>query len=406
MSVVPAATTGAQSAVAGIGNRDEVGYLQGVADSSGRTAPAYELQREAGAKFGDFAGWSMPLEYAGGGVLAEHAAVREAVGLFDVSHMGTFRVTGQDAAVAVNEVLTNDLAKISSGQAQYSLLCNESGGVIDDVFVYRCSDEEVVIVPNAANAQVVVATVERVAESKDAVVRDVSATTAIFAVQGPRAGRVLTDVGLLPAPDLEYLRFRYVADGDAQVLVARTGYTGEYGFELVADAAHAPALWQRLLVAVAAAGGAACGLGARDTLRTEMGYPLHGHELSPSISPLEAGLSWAIGWNKPAFPGRRALIAQKAAGVDRRLVGLRCTERGVPRSDMAVVDLAQPELVLGRTTSGTFSPTLKTGIALAFVNSDVEIGSQVAINVRGRTVAAEVVPTPFVASSPRADSPR
>jgi aminomethyltransferase len=356
-----------------------------------------------GAKFGDFAGWSMPLEYAAdgiGGVMAEHTAVRERVGVFDVSHMGTFVVRGDGARDVLNQVLTNDLAKIGPGQAQYSLLCNDSGGVVDDVFVYLRSESEALVVPNAANSSIVTGTIERVAESSDVRVLDQQHQTAIFAVQGPLAAEVLTDVGL--PSDLGYLRFQDVDTDDGPVLVARTGYTGEHGYELLIPIAHAPYWWDVIVSAVRARGGVPCGLGARDTLRTEMGYPLHGHELSATVNPVEAGLSWAVGWDKTAFPGRRALVeARDQATLSRRLVGLKCIDRAIPRPGMTVRAPGESVEVLGATTSGTFSPTLKAGIALAFLDDAVQIGDEVALDVRGRSCRAEIVEFPFVAASPR-----
>lgn len=337
----------------------------------------------------------MPIEYPAG-VLAEHAAVREAVGIFDVSHMGTLLASGPGALAAVNEVFTNDLTKISPGRAQYTLLCNDRGGVIDDIFTYVRSDAEVVIVPNASNVSAVAGTAERVLESSDVSLTNLSPTSSILAVQGPRSPEVLRAVGL--EPDLGYLRFVDLPTEHGQVLLARTGYTGEHGYELIVEAAHAGYWWDALLAQVLANGGLPCGLGARDTLRTEMGYPLHGHELSPQIDPISAGLSWAIGWNKPAFPGRNSLVKLKAEGPAKRLVGLQCLERAVPRAEMTVLVDDQP---IGATTSGTFSPTLKAGIALAFIDADVDFGAEVTIEIRNRKVRAQVIKPPFVTASPR-----
>ncbi len=373
-----------------------------VTSLSANRGPVHEQQQAMGAKFGDFAGWSMPLEYEGGGVLAEHRAVRERVGLFDVSHMGTFEVSGRGAKNALNQVLTNDLDKIGPGQAQYSLLCNDNGGVIDDVFVYLRSDDDVVVVPNAANSSMVTATVERVLESSDVRLVDLQHQSAIFAIQGPECAAVLDAVGL-PA-DLGYLRFVDVATEHGRLLVARTGYTGERGFELIIPVAHAGYWWNVLVDEVERVGGLPCGLGARDTLRTEMGYPLHGHELSATISPLEAGLSWAIGWNKTAFPGLRALCSQRAQSrLSRRLVAIRCIDRAVPRAGMVVRSVGETQAVLGETTSGTFSPSLKAGIALALIDegAGVQLGDEVILDVRGKPCLAQVVELPFVPASAR-----
>ena len=341
----------------------------------------------------------MPIEYEGGGVVAEHTAVRSTVGLFDVSHMGTIVVSGNGATDALNQVLTNDTRKIGPGRAQYSLLCNDTGGVIDDVFLYVRSDSEVVVVPNAANSSFVIGTIQRVLESSDVRVGDIGTETAVLAVQGPQSAAVLTGVGL--PTDMGYLEFTDVDADLSSILVARTGYTGEFGFELLLPAAQAPKMWTRLAASVAEHGGRLAGLGARDTLRTEMGYALHGHELSPDITPVEAGLSWAVGWDKTAFPGRRALHELREAGTAKRLVGLRCLDRAIPRPGMTVMAGPESSIPIGNVTSGTFSPTLKCGIALAFVDSDLGIGSDVGIDVRGRLVRARIAELPFVAANPR-----
>ncbi len=376
------------------------GSVAVVTQSPPQSGPLHQDHEAAGAKFGDFAGWSMPLEFDGGGVLAEHAAVRDHVGLFDVSHMGTFVVAGRGARDGLNEVFTNDLDRIEPGQAQYSLLCNDSGGVIDDLFVYLASDERVIVIPNAANASAVIATVERVLESRDVRLDNQSAETAIIAVQGPASFDVVAALGL--PIDLEYLSFAEVDTDHGHVLVARTGYTGERGFELLVEADHAGYWWNALRSQAESVEGRICGLGARDTLRTEMGYALHGHELGLSVNPVEAGLSWAVGWNKLAFPGSQELRRIRESGSQRRLVGLRCLQRAIPRAGMVVRSAPDAESVLGKTTSGTFSPTLKEGIALALLDSDVNTGDEVCIDVRGRPCRAVVTKPPFVDSNPRA----
>lgn len=342
----------------------------------------------------------MPLEFAGGGVLIEHDAVRSSVGLFDVSHMGTFAVSGSGAKDGLNEIFTNDLNRIAPGQAQYSMLCNDSGGVIDDLFVYLVSDEHVVVVPNAANSSVVIGTVERILESRDVRLIDQSPSTAIIAVQGPKSPEVIADIGL--AVELPYLGFVERDTDHGHVLLARTGYTGEHGYELLVDSAEADYWWAELASAANAVGGRVCGLGARDTLRTEMGYALHGHELSLDINPVEAGVGWAVGWDKIAFPGSSALKSIRESGPERKLVGLQFLDRGIPRAGMIVAASADSSAVLGKTTSGTFSPTLKQGIALALLDSEVKLGQVVSVDVRGRSCRAEVVRPPFVGSNPRA----
>lgn len=364
-----------------------------MSDSLNRAALADE-HTALGAKFGAFGGAEMPIEYAPTGVLTEYRAVRATAGLFDVSHMGTLIVRGADAAQALDQILTNDVAGLAIGCAQYNLLCDASGGVIDDVIIYRRPDG-MVIVPNAGN----IAAVRDVVASRlpsGVEVVDASPASVILAVQGPRSAAVLGAMGL-PA-DLAYLNFVDASDlGGAPVLVARTGYTGEHGYELIVPVEDGPRLWKRAHAAVVAAGGVAAGLGARDVLRTEMGYPLYGHELSPAISPVQAGLSWAVAWGKPVFGGREALIAEREAGPRVRLRALRCTGRGIPRAGMAVATQNGP----GEVTSGTFSPALGGGIALALLPAAVGVGGDVVIDIRGRACAATVVRAPFVPADPR-----
>ncbi|MGY1804577.1 glycine cleavage system aminomethyltransferase GcvT [Blastococcus sp. SYSU D00922] len=368
------------------------------------TSPLHDRHVAAGAKLADFSGWSMPIEYAGGGVLAEHAAVRTAVGLFDVSHLGTATVRGPGAAAFVDSCLTNDLSRIGPGQAQYTLCClpdggPEAGGVVDDLIVYVHGDDDVLLVPNAANAAEVL---RRLAEEAPAgvTVTDRHADVAVLALQGPRSLQVLELLGL--PGELAYMSFvTGTGAGGAEVTVCRTGYTGEHGYELLVDAAHAGGLWDAVLEAGQDQGIRLCGLGARDTLRTEMGYPLHGHELSHDITPNQARAGWAVGWGKPAFWGRDALLAEKQAGPARLLWGLRAEGRGIPRPGMAVLDGSGERV--GEVTSGTFSPTLRTGIALALVDAaaGVSAGSSLAVDVRGRPQAVEVVRPPFVESHVR-----
>ncbi len=356
-------------------------------------SPLHDRHVALGAKFAAFGGWEMPLEYAGGGVLKEHAAVREAAGVFDMSHLGKARVRGAGAAAYVNSCLTNDLGRIAPGQAQYTLCCADDGGVVDDLIAYLIADDEVFLIPNAANTAEVVL---RLAASAPAgvTVSDEHQRYAVLAVQGPRSAEVLAKLGLPTEHD--YMSFAMTRLGEADLIVCRTGYTGEHGYELVVPHSDAVTVWDALI----AAGVRPCGLGARDTLRTEMGYPLHGQDLSLEITPVQARSGWAVGWSKPAFWGRDALLAEKAAGPRRSLRGLELTGRGIPRGHMQVYAGGQ---LIGETTSGTFSPTKKVGIALALLDTAAGVvdGDLVEIDVRGRRAAARVVKPPFVHPSVR-----
>ena len=337
----------------------------------------------------------MPVSYAG--TVTEHIATRRAVGLFDVSHLGKASVRGPRAAAFVNSALSNDLRRIRPGKAQYTLCCNESGGVVDDLIVYYVSDEEMFLVPNAANTAAVVEALRAAAPPEISVANE-HRSYAVLAVQGPRSADVLTRLGV--PTDMDYMGYADAEFDGVAVRVCRTGYTGEHGYELLPPWESASVVFDALLGVVVELGGHPAGLGARDTLRTEMGYPLHGHELSLDISPLEAGCGWAIGWRKDAFWGRDALLAEKSRGPRRLLRGLRAKGRGVLRPDMAVLS---DDTSVGVTTSGTFSPTLQLGIALALIETEagIETGQRVDVDVRGRKLECEVVDLPFVEAKTR-----
>ncbi|PKQ31301.1 MAG: glycine cleavage system protein T [Actinobacteria bacterium HGW-Actinobacteria-2] len=351
-------------------------------------SPLHERHVALGAKFSEFGGWLMPLQYAG--VVAEHKAVRSSVGVFDVSHLGKMRITGSGAVDFVNSCLTNDLRRIGAGQAQYTLLCNDDGGVIDDMIAYLFSEDEVFVIPNAANTTEVVATIAAAAPAGITVTNE-HRDFAVIAVQGTDSDEVLTALGLPVGQD--YMAFAIASWDGTPLTVCRTGYTGERGYELVVPAAAAPALWDAVMAAGAQYGIAPCGLGARDTLRTEMGYPLHGHDLSPAISPVMANLNWAVGWDKPSFFGAAALRAQREAKTGPLLRGLRSAGRAIPRPEMSVY---VGDAAVGEVTSGTFSPTLGVGVALALLDRSVKLGDQVEVELRGRREPFEVVKPPFV----------
>jgi aminomethyltransferase len=356
-----------------------------------KTSPLHEKHVALGAKMADFGGWEMPIEYPGGGVVAEHTAVRTAVGVFDVSHLGKASVRGPGAKDFVNACLANDLNRIEPGKAQYTLCCNDSGGVVDDLIAYLRSDDDVFIIPNAANTGEVVELL-KAAAPEGIEVENLHEGYGVLAVQGPQSDEVLEALGLPAGHD--YMSFVETQWQGHPVIVCRTGYTGERGYELVPAWDVAADLWDALLAAAREHGGLPCGLGARDTLRTEMGYALHGNELSTDITPVQARVGWAVGWKKDTFWGRDALVAEKAAGPSRVAWGLVVTGRGIPRSHCAVRSASGE--ALGEVTSGTFSPTLKQGIALALLAPTVAEGDEVVIDVRGRDVAAVVKRPPFV----------
>ena len=348
------------------------------------------------AKMADFGGWMMPIEYPGAGVLAEHAAVRERVGLFDVSHLGKASVVGQGALEFLNQCLTNDLNKIGDGSAQYTLLCTPSGGVVDDLIAYRNSATDFFLVPNASNTTDVVKVLKEQAPT-GIEITNLHNDFAVLAIQGPLAPQVLAQLGI--KTDIDYMAFTHVSISGADVIMCRTGYTGELGYELLPKVADASRVWDAITEAIAPMGGLVCGLGARDTLRTEMGYPLHGHELSLQISPVEASAGWAVGWKKDSFIGSEILKGQRESGASRKSFAIKSLDRGIPRAGMSVKNLnGEP---VGEITSGTFSPSLKIGIGLALLKSDIEIGQTLVIDVRGRDSQCEVVKLPFLTSHVR-----
>ena len=364
-------------------------------------SPLHDRHVALGARLGEFGGWAMPLEYAGGGVIAEHTAVREGVGVFDVSHLGKASVRGPGAAAFIDATLTNDLSRIGNGKAQYTLCCDdETGGVVDDLIVYLRAEDDVFLVPNAANTAEVVRRLA-VAAPEGVEVRNLHRDYAVLAVQGPRSGELVAALGL--PSEHAYMSFveeewTPTPDRTVPVTVCRSGYTGERGYELVVPAADAPAVWDRIFDVGEGIGVRACGLGARDTLRTEMGYPLHGQDLSLDITPNQARVGWAVGWKKPQFWGRQALLAEREAGPWRMLRGLEALDRGIPRAHMVVKSPGGE--VVGEVTSGTFSPTRRLGIGLALVQPDIVEGDEVQVDVRGRPCAMRVVRPPFVQVSP------
>lgn len=347
-----------------------------------RVSPIDSVHRELGAKMVPFGGWEMPVSYPAG-TIEEHLACRRSAAVFDVSHLGTVRVTGPEALDRLQGSFTNDLGRIAPGKAQYTHLLDENdASVLDDIIVWWVSSERFDVMPNASNTDRVVAAVGGT---------DITTSRAVLAVQGPAARNLLSAV--FPAA-AEVGRFR-VAECEwngATCTVAGTGYTGEAGLEIAVPVDVAESLWR----AITAAGIEPAGLGARDTLRLEAGLPLHGHELGPGIDPLQAGLSWVVAWDKPTFRGKEALERVRATGPTRRLRGIATEGRRPPRSECAV--LAGGHQV-GTISSGNFSPVLGHGIAMGFLIPEVGIGTEVQIDVRGAMLEGRVVDLPFVAKS-------
>jgi aminomethyltransferase len=344
-----------------------------------------------GGKMVPFAGYSMPVQYPSG-ITAEHRAVRNACGLFDVSHMGEFMVRGPGALDLVQRISVNDAATIEIGQAQYSAMCLESGCVIDDLIIYRFEDRYMLVV-NASNMEKDWAWVQRHAADFDVELEDVSDQTALLALQGPNAREVLRPLADLDVDTVKYYRFREGTVAGVPAVISGTGYTGEDGFELYVPADRAAELWAALLDAGSEQGLIPAGLGSRDSLRLEVGYALYGNDLDEEHTTLESGLGWVTKLGKGDFVGREALAAQKASGVTRRLVGLRLTGKGFPRPGYSVVSEGA---VVGNVTSGTVSPTLGFGVALGYVPVELsKAGTTVQIDARGRLIDAVVQRPPF-----------
>ena len=362
-------------------------------------SPLHAYHLASGAKLADFGGWEMPIEYPaanGGGVLNEHLAVRQRVGLFDVSHLGKASVTGSGALDFLNSVLTNDLNRISDGQAQYTLICDPvSGGVIDDLIVYRHSADNLFLVPNAANTEEVVKRLIAAAPA-GVLIENAHTKFAVFALQGPNSIDVLNKLAI--SANLEYMSFASAQIENCEITLCRTGYTGELGFEIICKWDEAAQLWETILNSVKEFDGKVAGLGARDTLRTEMGYPLHGHELSLDITPVEASAGWAVSWEKE-FWGKEVMLKQRESKQHRTLQALLVKDRGIPRAEMKVLDVDGNQI--GVVTSGTFSPTLRCGIALALMDSKMSLDADVKIDIRGKVSTATVRRAPFVASHVR-----
>lgn len=363
--------------------------------TSMKSTPLLDLHKKLNGKIVPFSGWNMPIQFAG--VMQEHRAVREGVGVFDVSHMGEIELQGPDAQKFLQKLLTNDIASLKKGAILYSLMCYDHGGVVDDLLVHRFSENHFFLCVNAGNTDADFQWVLNQSQDYDLEVSNISDQTAQLAVQGRHAQELLQTLTDVPLESLKYYHFLEGKVHQVDSIIARTGYTGEDGFEIYFDARQAVPVYEQILSAGRPFGLQPIGLGARDTLRLEMGYALYGHEIDDKMSPLEARLGWVVHWDKEIpFIGQAALQKQKAAGLSRKLVGIRLLERGVPRSPYRVLQDGTP---VGEVTSGTFSPSLNVGVALCYVPTGLAgIGTRLEIEIRGQAVPAEVVGVPFVPS--------
>lgn len=360
---------------------------------TGRKTPLYEEHVSAGARMVEFGGWLMPLQYTS--ILEEHQAVRNRAGLFDVSHMGEIEIKGPDAFRLVQHLITNEASLAKGDKVIYSPMCYPNGGTVDDILVYRLEEGKFLLVVNAANTFKDLEWVRKQAEelSAEVSITDASLETVQLALQGPEAVRVLQPLTEVNLQDLGYYRWTYGRVRGAFCLISRTGYTGEDGFELYMDPEEGAKIWRALLEEGRDKGLKPCGLGARDVLRLEAALPLYGHELSPEITPLEAGLGRLVRTEKGEFSGREALKRQIETGPPRRLIGLVMLDRNIPRPDYPVTSAGRQ---IGRVTSGSFAPALGQNVALALVEKGYDqIGDTLSVSIRGREHPARVVPLPF-----------
>ncbi|HUV35587.1 MAG TPA: glycine cleavage system aminomethyltransferase GcvT [Patescibacteria group bacterium] len=376
--------------------------------------PIYEAHVARGGRIVEFAGFLMPVSFEG--IVAEHERVRNAVGLFDVSHMGEIEITGRDACAFTDYIVSNNVGRLEEGQICYTVCCNDAGRVLDDLLVYKFSEERILLVVNAVNTKKIydhvgavlrgavdVKSRDRLAEErkKDVAIRNVSPETAQIAVQGPNARDILRSSRICaPVRDelatIPYYRFIIFRYNGGEIVVSRTGYTGELGYEIYLPAPLALDVWNELLACGEDYGAAPIGLGARDTLRFEPAFCLYGHELDEETSPLESGLSWVVKLKKGDFIGREALAAEKDAAPSRVLIGLEIEGRGIARQGFSVLKQGTG---IGTVTSGTFSPTLKKSLAMALVSRSISLDNGgITVDIRGKSVPANRVPLPFYKS--------
>ena len=366
---------------------------QNAAATGLKRTPLFEAHKHLGARLVEFGGWEMPVQYSG--ILEEHRAVRQRAGLFDVSHMGEFRVEGPAALDFLQGLVPNDVSRLVENQALYSQICRPDGGTLDDLIIYRRGETHYMVVVNAGTMEKDWAWFSEHARGRDGLtLTNMSDETALVALQGPLATQILQPLTDTPLGEIAYYHCRPGAVAGIDCMLSRTGYTGEDGFELYCAPDHVTNLWNTLLEAGKPQGLLPAGLGARDTLRLEAGYCLYGHELTEEITPLEAGLAWTVKLNKGSyFIGREALAREKQEGLPRKLVGIEPRERGVPRAGYTILRDGQR---IGEVTSGTMCPTLERPAALGYVPpADATPGTEVAIDIRGKAVPAVIVPLPF-----------
>jgi aminomethyltransferase len=360
----------------------------------------FEEHQKLGGRLIDFGGWELPVQYTG--LMDEHLTCRTAAGLFDVSHMGEVHVSGAQAEEFLNYLVTNNVAKVAIGQAQYTAMCHHSGGIVDDLIIYKRAPQNFLVVVNASNTEKDFAHMQKIEKEfrsqnaqADLKISNESNKYTQIAIQGPKAAQILQK---LTKSDLAPIKNYWFTEGkvaDVDAIIARTGYTGEDGFEVYVAWEKGPEVWRALMEAGSAEGIKACGLGARDTLRLEMKYPLYGNELGDETNPLETGLGWVTKLDKADFVGKAAIAAAKAAGLKRQLVGIKLLDRGIARHGYGVFT-ADGQTQVGEVTSGTQSPCLKQSIAVISVNSDhAQVGTKLSVDIRGVKISAEIIPTPF-----------
>lgn len=354
-----------------------------------RTA-LYQAHKRLGAKIVNFAGWEMPIEYSS--ILEEHRSVRDSAGLFDLSHMGEIEVSGAGAFSLVQRLITNDASYLRPGKILYTPMCNPQGGIVDDILVYMTGEREFMLVVNAANTGKDYSWVLEESSGK-AKMQDISDETSLLAIQGPESEELLGSLTDMTLSRLGYYCFTRGKVKNANALISRTGYTGEDGFELYLDPTCAEEIWGSILEVGRLIGLRPVGLGARDTLRLEMGYCLYGNDITEDTSPLEAGLGWAVKFDKGDFVGREALSGQKHQGIERKLIGFEMIAKAIPRKGYPIL---KGQAVIGQVTSGSFSPTFRKGIGLGYLEVEYsQPGTEIQVKIRGKRCQAKVVPTPF-----------